>query len=79
MSSIEKNAKHYIDIVSRAVDKCLPEPSENTNFKSDVLDILYEQRRQRTDMTEMAVSEGREGELQVPPAIFPAELLRRYD
>jgi len=79
VSSIEKNAKHYVDIVSRAVDKCLPEASESTNFKSDVLDILYEQRRQRTDMTEMAVSEGREGELHVPPAIFPAELLRRYD
>lgn len=28
IESIERNALHYIDIFSRAVDKCLPQPTK---------------------------------------------------
>jgi DNA replication licensing factor MCM7 len=32
VSSIEKNALHYIEIISRAVDACLPPAQEDIRF-----------------------------------------------
>lgn len=78
VSSIENNAKHYIEIASRAVDKCLPEPTSGITFKSDVLDILLDARRSMTEYTRNQLEE----ETQPPDdpgAIFPPELLRRYE
>lgn len=74
VASIERNAKHYIEILSRAVDKLLPKPSEDHSFKADVLDVILEQRRERTEYTQNAMADG----LDVPDSAFPAELLRRY-
>lgn len=34
IESIEKNAHHYIEIFSRAVDKCLPEPNRDIKYAS---------------------------------------------
>jgi len=32
VNSIETNAKHYLDVVSRAVDKLLPVPSREIKY-----------------------------------------------
>jgi len=77
VSAIEQNAKHYIEVLSKAVDKCLPNPSVGvTNFKSDVLDVVIQQRRFDTEMTRQR----HEAQDQQPfvETEFPAELLRRY-
>lgn len=80
MSSIVKNAKHYTEIFSRAIDKVLPEPRTNITFKSDSLDILLEHRKQMTEFTEARLSEEASGaQANVPETIFPPELLRRYE
>ena len=73
--SIEQNAKHYIDILSRAVDKCLPTPSQEVSFKGDVLDVIIQHRKTETDATLRVLQEGNEPALET---IFPPELLRRY-
>lgn len=79
VSSIQTNAKHYIETFSRAIDKCLPEPSENLTFKSDVIDVILNLRRQQTDYAQAMIAEGLENERGRPENIFPPELLRRYD
>ena len=78
VSSIERNAKHYVEILSRAVDKIMPPTTEGITFKTDVLDLIAHQRHLRTDLTEAAISEGREGVLE-RETMYPAELMRRYD
>ncbi|KAK3702382.1 DNA replication licensing factor MCM7 [Vermiconidia calcicola] len=76
VSSIEKNANHYVEIVSRAVDKVLPTYDRDTNFKDDVLDIIMSQRSKRNETVrqqmEANMDEG------VPESLFPPELTRRY-
>ncbi|TPX16430.1 mini-chromosome maintenance complex protein 7 [Thyridium curvatum] len=74
--SIETNTKHYVEIMSRAVDKSMPEPDADITFKDDVLDVLMARRRVRNqELAEAA-------ETMVNPTImedtFPAELTRRY-
>lgn len=56
----------------------MPETTEGITFKSDVLDLIAHQRRQQTEYTQAAISDGREGELP-REILFPAELMRRYD
>lgn len=73
--SIEQNAKHYVEILSRAVDKCLPRPDRQTSFKADVLDVIIQHRQNETDQTLRVLQEGNEPALET---IFPPELLRRY-
>jgi DNA replication licensing factor MCM7 len=34
IESIERNAQHYIEIFSRAVDKCLPPPTRDLKYAS---------------------------------------------
>lgn len=75
VAAIERNAKHYLEVFSRAVDSCLPEASTEINFKSDPLDVLLEQRRQVTHFNEAMTQEGREADMDQ----FPPELMRRYD
>ncbi|KAF7194758.1 DNA replication licensing factor mcm7 [Pseudocercospora fuligena] len=76
VSSIERNAHHYIEILSRAVDECLPRPEQEPNFKDDVLDIIMSQRSKRNEAViaqqEANVEDG------IPESIFPPELTRRY-
>ncbi|KAL9092473.1 MAG: hypothetical protein Q9159_000820 [Coniocarpon cinnabarinum] len=79
VASIQKNAQHYVEIFSRAVDKLLPEPSTDVTFKSDVLDILLEARRNVTDYTQHNLDEGTLPQDSNPDMLFPPELMRRYD
>ncbi|KAK1600744.1 DNA replication licensing factor MCM7 [Colletotrichum navitas] len=81
VQSIETNTKHYVEIMSRAVDKLLPKPSVDTNFKDDVLDVLMERRTRRNEALQRAATEPVDGQLPDPTAAedkFPAELTRRY-
>lgn len=32
VSSIEENTKHYVEILSRAIDDCMPEPSADPTY-----------------------------------------------
>lgn len=76
VSSIEKNAHHYIEILSRAVDEVLPRPSNDPSFKDDVLDIIMSQRSKRNDAVLQQQEAGNEDG--IPESMFPPELTRRY-
>ncbi|TDZ26248.1 DNA replication licensing factor mcm7 [Colletotrichum orbiculare MAFF 240422] len=81
VQSIEMNAKHYVELFSRAVDNLLPEPSVGVTFKDDVLDVLMERRRQMNERLERQATEAVDGQLPDPTQAadkFPAELTRRY-
>lgn len=68
------NTKHYVDIVSRAVDSVMPQPSEEVSFKDDVLDVLMARRLNRNREVEAAA----EADPMTERDKFPAELTRRY-
>ncbi|KAL9634149.1 MAG: hypothetical protein Q9164_004266 [Protoblastenia rupestris] len=76
VDSVERNAKHYIDILSQAVDKVIPKETQEVTFKDDVLDVIMSQRERRNESVMLAA----ENELDpsLPESIFPAELTRRY-
>src|SRR4051812_8346724 len=76
VASIETNAKHYLDILSKAVDKVMPEPTREINYKDDVLDVLMSQRTARNNALRRAAAE--QNDPTVEPELFPAELTRRY-
>nr|UWK20599.1 DNA replication licensing factor [Trichoderma psychrophilum] len=74
VDSIEMNTKHYVEIMARAVDKVLPQPSEQVNFKDDVLDVLMSRRQARNrELDELAERDPTSAEDK-----FPSELTRRY-
>ncbi|ROW11011.1 hypothetical protein VMCG_00894 [Cytospora schulzeri] len=76
VQSIEANTKHYVEILSRAVDDCMPEPNSDVTFKDDVLDVLMARRQGRN----REIAEGAEamGDPTLLQDKFPAELTRRY-
>ncbi|KAM3474575.1 hypothetical protein MY5147_004177 [Beauveria neobassiana] len=74
VDSIELNTKHYVDIMSQAVDKVMPLPSSDVNFKDDVLDVLMARRQARNRELEEAA----ERDPTLEEDKFPAELTRRY-
>ncbi|OAQ84351.1 DNA replication licensing factor mcm7 [Purpureocillium lilacinum] len=74
VDSIELNTKHYVEILSRAVDKVLPPPSTDVSFKDDVLDVLMSRRQARN----RELQEAAERDPTVEEDKFPAELVRRY-
>ncbi|KAH7417392.1 MCM2/3/5 family-domain-containing protein [Cadophora sp. MPI-SDFR-AT-0126] len=76
VASIEVNAKHYLDILSKAVDKVMPDPTREINYKDDVLDVLMAQRTARNNALQRAAADQPETILE--PELFPAELTRRY-
>jgi DNA replication licensing factor MCM7 len=76
VSSIERNAFHYIEIFSRAVDSVLPPPSSEPTFKDDVLDIIMSQRSKRNENIRQQMEANFEDG--APESIFPPELTRRY-
>lgn len=78
VASIEQNAHHYLETLSRAVDKLLPESTNDTNFKDDVLDIVMTQRSKRNERIRETQGGEEEGGQPAPETIFPAELVRRY-
>nr|UWK20588.1 DNA replication licensing factor [Trichoderma aurantioeffusum] len=74
VDSIEMNTKHYVEIMARAVDNVMPQPSEEVNFKDDVLDVLMARRQARNrELDELAERDPTTAEDK-----FPAELTRRY-
>lgn len=76
VESIEQNAKHYIDILSAAVDKVMPRENREINFKDDVMDIIRSQRERRNES--VAASAQTEMEPAGEQSMFPPELTRRY-
>ena len=76
VTSIERNAHHYVEIISRAVDSVLPPPTREVNFKDDVLDIIMSQRAKRNDAIRQQIEADNDNG--VPESIFPPELTRRY-
>ncbi|KAI9772300.1 MAG: Mcm2-7 hexameric complex component [Geoglossum simile] len=76
VSSIEKNALHYIELFSRAVDAAMPKETTEISYKDDVLDVIMSQRQKR-NQTMLAAAEEDMNAI-IPPSIFPAELTRRY-
>ncbi|KAE9578848.1 DNA replication licensing factor mcm7 [Colletotrichum fructicola] len=81
VESIETNTKHYVELMSRAVDKLMPKPSADTTFKDDVLDVLMERRQRRNEQLQRQATEPTDGQLPDPTVAedkFPAELTRRY-
>ncbi|MBS8145735.1 hypothetical protein JOA51_29485, partial [Pseudomonas aeruginosa] len=77
VASIEKNAHHYIEIFSRAVDNALPRPVQETSFKEDVLDIIMTQRAKYNE-TVMQQLEASGNEQAAAESVFPRALTRRY-
>ena len=76
VDSIEQNAKHYIDILSKAVDKVMPKETLEVSFKDDVLDIIMSQREKRNESVRLATET--ENDPTQPESLFPPELTRRY-
>ncbi|KYK58214.1 DNA replication licensing factor mcm7 [Drechmeria coniospora] len=74
VDSIEMNTKHYVEIMSRAVDKVMPQASTDVSFKDDVLDVLMARRQARN----REMQEAAERDPTVEEDKFPAELIRRY-
>lgn len=74
LDSVTMNTKHYVDVVSKAVDKAMPAPSADVSFKDDVLDVLMARRQTRNRELEQAA----ERDPTVADDQFPAELTRRY-
>ena len=77
VASIEKNAHHYIEILSRAVDNVLPRPAQETSFKEDVLDIIMTQRAKYNE-TILQQLEASGNEQAAAESVFPRALTRRY-
>ncbi|RMZ89246.1 hypothetical protein DV736_g3528, partial [Chaetothyriales sp. CBS 134916] len=76
VESVENNTKHYVDLVSDAVDKLMPRPSRDVTFKDDVLDTLLSQRQRLNDNLRARAEAN--GEAVQPASTFPPELTRRY-
>lgn len=76
VDSIEQNAKHYIDVLSKAVDKVMPKETKEITFKDDVLDIIMSQREKRNESVMVAAEN--EMDASQSDSVFPAELTRRY-
>lgn len=79
VSSIENNAHHYIEILSRAVDKVMPEPTSDMTFKDDVLDVILTQRSKANEVQQQMLEEGQDVDgATAPDNLFPPALTRRY-
>ncbi|KAF2725429.1 MCM-domain-containing protein [Polychaeton citri CBS 116435] len=76
VQAIEKNAYHYVEIVSRAVDSIMPKPTQEPTFKDDVLDILLTQRTKRNELMQQQIDAQLDGAEQAN--LFPPALTRRY-
>ncbi|KAK4157846.1 MCM2/3/5 family-domain-containing protein [Chaetomidium leptoderma] len=73
---VEQNTRHYVEIISRAVDKLMPPPGDNVSFKDDVLDVLMANRVQRNQMLEGIAD--RESDPTILNDQYPSQLTRRY-
>ncbi|KAI1436785.1 DNA replication licensing factor mcm7 [Xylaria sp. CBS 124048] len=76
VESIETNTKHYVEVLSRAIDKKMPAPTDGVTFKDDVLDVIMERRQARNrDLIEAAANNN---DPELAENTFPAQLTRRY-
>lgn len=76
VESIESNTKHYVEVLSRAIDKKMPVPTTGVTFKDDVLDVIMERRQARNrDLVEAAANSN---DPELAENTFPAQLTRRY-
>ncbi|KAB5579954.1 MCM2/3/5 family-domain-containing protein [Coniochaeta sp. 2T2.1] len=76
VESIESNTKHYVEIMARAIDKTMPQPSTDITFKDDVLDVLMARRQLRNQELAELAANGTDPTVTLDQ--FPAELTRRY-
>ncbi|KAG9943571.1 MCM-domain-containing protein, partial [Aureobasidium melanogenum] len=76
VSSIERNAHHYIEILSRAVDKLMPPASSDVSFKDDVIDVILTQRQNANRVMQQALEDGNDPN--ATESFFPPALTRRY-
>ncbi|SCU95047.1 LANO_0E09098g1_1 [Lachancea nothofagi CBS 11611] len=93
VKTVVHNCYHFIELFSRAVDKLLPQPTKEINYRDDVLDVILYQRKLRNDrlLTERRSELAAEapGEFQdenlmreiaeQESDLFPAKLIRRYN
>ena len=82
VDSIEANANHYLEILSRAVDKVMPRETKEITFKDDVLDIIMSQRERRqsylsTSTSEPGASGYAGGMLRLAPSSAPSTSVSR--
>ncbi|KAI1759048.1 DNA replication licensing factor mcm7 [Hypoxylon sp. FL1150] len=76
VESVEANTKHYVEILSRAIDNKMPAPTTGISFKDDVLDVIMERRQARNrDLAETAANTNNP---ELLDSTFPAQLTRRY-
>ncbi|KAI0017293.1 DNA replication licensing factor mcm7 [Xylariomycetidae sp. FL0641] len=76
VDSIEANTKHYVEIMSRAIDNKMPPATNGVTFKDDVLDVIMERRQARNrDLAEQAANQNNP---ELLDSTFPAQLTRRY-
>ncbi|KAI4865151.1 DNA replication licensing factor mcm7 [Hypoxylon rubiginosum] len=76
VDSVEANTKHYVEILSRAIDNKMPAPTTGISFKDDVLDVIMERRQARNrDLAETAANTNNP---ELLDSTFPAQLTRRY-
>lgn len=76
VESIESNTKHYVEILSRAIDNKIPAPATGVTFKDDVLDVIMERRQARNrDLADIAATTNNP---ELLDSTFPAQLTRRY-
>ncbi|KAH0393076.1 MCM-domain-containing protein, partial [Aureobasidium melanogenum] len=76
VSSIERNAHHYIEILSRAVDKLMPPASSDVSFKDDVIDVILTQRQNANRVMQQALEDATDPN--ATESFFPPALTRRY-
>ncbi|KAK4173646.1 putative DNA replication licensing factor [Triangularia setosa] len=76
VESVEKNTKHYVEILSRAIDKLMPQPTQGLTFKDDVLDVLMANRAQRN--ADLVGAADRNSDPALLNEQYPAQLTRRY-
>ncbi|KAG0138358.1 MCM2/3/5 family-domain-containing protein [Tuber indicum] len=76
VKAVDKNAAHYIEIFSRAIDKVMPPETVDTTYNDDVLDVILTQRRNRNATADSDSADPLS--LDAPPQLFPAMLTRRY-
>ncbi|KKK12390.1 hypothetical protein P175DRAFT_0505311 [Aspergillus ochraceoroseus IBT 24754] len=76
VQSVQKNTKRYIEVFSQAADAIMPKETKEITFKDDVLDVIMSQREKRNEAMTMQMEADNDAAL--TPAMFPAELTRRY-
>lgn len=92
VTQISKNAHHYLELFSQAVDTLMPEPTVDVSYSDDVLDVILHQRKLRnaraaqeaqdddnnlrSGFSQPELQNDASGDQAAP--MFPAALTRRY-